>query len=82
LIGVSPSVASQHLAKLRLARVVTTRRSGTRVFHAAADVHVRQLAEEALFHADHVTSDLPDHGPTRSRPRAVDPTPTRRRNDA
>jgi DNA-binding transcriptional ArsR family regulator len=63
---VAPSVVSRHLAKLRLARLVSTRREGNRIFYAAADVHVRQLAEEALFHADHAASDLPDHGPTRS----------------
>ena len=64
-IGVSPSVVSQHLAKLRLGRVVTSRRQGNRIFYTAEDVHVRQLAEEALFHADHVAQNLPDHSPTR-----------------
>jgi DNA-binding transcriptional ArsR family regulator len=63
LVGVAPPVASQHLAKLRLARLVTTRREGTRIFYAATDDHVRRLTEEALFHADHVVSDLPDHAP-------------------
>jgi DNA-binding transcriptional ArsR family regulator len=73
LVGVAPSVVSQHLAKLRLGRVVTTRREGNRVYYAAADTHVRQLAEEALFHADHVASDLADHPPTRPQPRTSKP---------
>jgi DNA-binding transcriptional ArsR family regulator len=73
LVGVTPSVVSQHLAKLRLGRVVTTRREGTRVYYAAADTHVRQLAEEALYHADHVAADLPDHPPTRRQPRTSEP---------
>ena len=64
LVAVKPSVVSQHLAKLRLARLVTTRREGTRIFYSATDVHVRQLTEEALFHADHVAAELPDHPPT------------------
>lgn len=65
LVDVSPSVVSQHLAKLRLARLVTTRRDGNRIYYTAVDVHVRQLAEEALFHADHVAGALPDHERTR-----------------
>ncbi len=73
LVGVSPSVVSQHLAKLRLGRVVSSRREGNRIFYAARDVHIRQLAEEALFHADHVASDLPDHPPTRVKARASSP---------
>jgi DNA-binding transcriptional ArsR family regulator len=73
LVGVAPSVVSQHLAKLRLGRAVTTRREGTRVYYAAADTHVRQLAEEALFHADHVAANLADHPPTRQERRARNP---------
>ena len=65
LAGAAPASASQHLAKLRLARVVTSRRASTKVFYRASDVHVRQLLEEALFHADHVVSGNPDHAPTR-----------------
>jgi hypothetical protein len=44
--------------------LVSTRREGTRIFYAATDDHVRRLTEEALFHADHVVSDLPDHAET------------------
>jgi len=72
ILEVAPSVVSQHLAKLRLAQLVTTRRDGNRIYYSAADVHVRQLAEEALFHADHVTSSLPDHAPTRPETRSSD----------
>jgi DNA-binding transcriptional ArsR family regulator len=64
LVGAQPSATSQHLAKLRLARLVRTRRQGTRIFYVAQDVHVVQLLREALYHADHVAQDLPDHGPT------------------
>ena len=65
-VGAQPAAVSQHLAKLRLGRLVRVRREGTRKFYAADDVHVRQLVEEALFHADHVSSGHPDHSRTRS----------------
>jgi DNA-binding transcriptional ArsR family regulator len=61
LVGASPTAVSQHLAKLRLARLVKSRRDGTFVYYSAADVHVRKLLDEALFHADHADQDLPDH---------------------
>lgn len=61
LVGATPTAVSQHLAKLRLARLVKTRREGTFVYYSAADVHVRRLLDEALFHADHADQDLPDH---------------------
>lgn len=61
LVGASPTAVSQHLAKLRLARLVKARRDGTFVFYSAANVHVRRLLDEALFHADHADQDLPDH---------------------
>ena len=60
LVGASPTAVSQHLAKLRLARLVTARREGTFIFYSAADVHVRRLLSEALFHADHADRGLVD----------------------
>ena len=62
-VGAQPAAVSQHLAKLRLARLVKTRREGNHIFYLAEDAHVRQLVEEALFHTDHVTQNLPDHEP-------------------
>ncbi|GAA1789328.1 winged helix-turn-helix transcriptional regulator [Planosporangium flavigriseum] len=61
LVGAAPTAVSQHLAKLRLAGLVRGRREGTFVYYSAADVHVRALLNEALFHADHTDRDLPDH---------------------
>ena len=52
-VGASPTVVSQHLAKLRLAGLVRTRREGTRVYYEVDDEHVRGLAEAALVHAAH-----------------------------
>jgi DNA-binding transcriptional ArsR family regulator len=54
LIGAQPAGVSQHLAKLRLARLVRTRRQGTRIYYVVDDIHVRRLVEEVLSHADHV----------------------------
>ena len=60
-VGAQPAAVSQHLAKLRLGRLVRTRRAGTHVFYMAQDDHVRRLVEEALFHADHVVRGQSDH---------------------
>lgn len=48
---------SQHLAKLRLAGLVTSRREGTYVYYSAGSSHVESLLREALSHADHITGD-------------------------
>ena len=69
-VGVAPAAVSQHLAKLRLAGLVTTRRDGNRIFYAAADEHVRRLVTEALFHADHRTATTTPAHHTRARTRA------------
>jgi ArsR family transcriptional regulator len=55
-VGVAAPAVSQHLAKLRLARLVSTRREGNRIFYSAVNEHVLRLVTEALFHADHLTS--------------------------
>lgn len=59
LVGAAPTAVSQHLAKLRLAGLVRGRREGTFIYYSAANVHVRQLLEEALFHADHTERNGP-----------------------
>ncbi len=55
------SLVSAHLAKLRLAGLVDTRKAGRHVLYRARDVHVRSLIAEALFHADHQVSGIADH---------------------
>lgn len=55
------SVVSAHLAKLRLAGLVDTRKAGRHVLYRVRDVHVRSLIAEALFHADHQVSGIADH---------------------
>ncbi len=59
--GCRPTVASQHLSKLRLAGLVEGTRHGQRVRYRLRGGHVRQLLNEALFHADHQVSGQPVH---------------------
>jgi len=55
-----PSV-SQHLAKLRMARLVRTRREGTQVFYRLENDHVRQLLTDAVYNAEHAAGGTPAH---------------------
>ncbi len=56
----APSV-SQHLAKLRMARLVRTRREGTQVFYRLENEHVAQLVRDAVFNAEHASPEVPRH---------------------
>ena len=56
-----PTVASQHLSKLRFAGLVEGRRQGQRVVYRLRGAHVRALLSEALFQADHHVSGKPTH---------------------
>jgi DNA-binding transcriptional ArsR family regulator len=60
-VGVAAPAVSQHLAKLRLSRLVNTRRDGNRIYYSAENDHVLRLVTEALFHADHLTNASPTH---------------------
>ncbi|MEV5838946.1 metalloregulator ArsR/SmtB family transcription factor [Nocardia sp. NPDC052112] len=55
-----PSV-SQHLAKLRMARLVRTRRAGTTIFYSLENEHVRQLVVDAVYNAEHAGPGIPAH---------------------
>lgn len=56
----APSV-SQHLAKLRMARLVRTRREGTTIFYSMENEHVCQLVTDAVFNAEHAGPGVPQH---------------------
>ena len=56
----APSV-SQHLAKLRMARLVRTRRAGTTIYYSLENEHVRQLVTDAVFNAEHAGPGIPQH---------------------
>jgi DNA-binding transcriptional ArsR family regulator len=66
-VGKSPAAVSQHLAKMRLARMVSTRQEGTRVLYRLANEHARQLVTDAVFQAEHALSDSPAHHHTERR---------------
>jgi len=55
-----PSV-SQHLAKLRMARLVRTRREGTQMFYQLENDHIRQLIIDAIDNAEHAGPSVPRH---------------------
>ncbi|HZK37164.1 MAG TPA: metalloregulator ArsR/SmtB family transcription factor [Aeromicrobium sp.] len=61
ILDKSPAAISQHLAKLRLARIVSTRQDGTRVFYRLANEHARQLVADAIFQAEHSLGGAPRH---------------------
>ncbi|MFI7190001.1 ArsR/SmtB family transcription factor [Nocardia nova] len=69
----APSV-SQHLAKLRMARLVRTRREGTTIYYSLENDHIRRLVTDAVFNAEHAGPGVPAHhrgdGHVRSLPRA------------
>lgn len=56
----APSV-SQHLAKLRMARLVRTRREGTTIFYSTENEHVCQLVTDAVFNVEHAGPGVPSH---------------------
>ena len=61
LTGASMPAVSQHLGKLRLAGLVTSRRAGRHQIYSAHNAHVRNLIREALHHADHIVAGHADH---------------------
>lgn len=61
LIDKSPAAVSQHLAKLRLARIVATRQEGQRVFYRLENEHASRLVADAIFQAEHSLGGTPRH---------------------
>ncbi|MFE1754407.1 ArsR/SmtB family transcription factor [Streptomyces anandii] len=59
--GAARPAVSQHLARLRLAGLVGTRKEGRRVIYSLRDGHLRRLVDEALNVADHRLGDRPPH---------------------
>jgi DNA-binding transcriptional ArsR family regulator len=60
-VGKPGTSVSQHLAKLRMARLVRTRREGTQVFYQLENDHVRQLIVDAVHNAEHAGPTVPAH---------------------
>ena len=63
IVGKKPAGVSQHLARLRMARMVTTRQQGTSVFYRLVDEHAVTLVLEALKQAEHTVAhgQIPPH---------------------
>ncbi|MBD8506894.1 helix-turn-helix transcriptional regulator [Hoyosella sp. G463] len=59
--GASRTSISQHLAKLRLAEMVDTRRDGRRIVYRIRDGHLARLVREGFNHADHRLTGEPPH---------------------
>jgi ArsR family transcriptional regulator, zinc-responsive transcriptional repressor len=66
-LAMQPAAISHHLAKLRSAGAVTTRRDGNRIYYRARDGHVEGLVQEALHHAEHLGPAVPRHHVAESR---------------
>ena len=64
LTGAQVAAVSQHLARLRTAGLVVSRRAGTHVYYRAAGDHVRALLDHAVLVAEAV-GDAP--GPVQRR---------------
>ena len=60
-VGMKPTAVSQHLAKLRLARFVRTRRDGNFIFYSVENDHIEALAQQALLQADHLVGGATHH---------------------
>jgi DNA-binding transcriptional ArsR family regulator len=60
-VGKAPASVSQHLAKLRMTRMVQTRREGTQVFYRLENEHIAQLVTDAVHNAEHLGQGVPGH---------------------
>lgn len=60
-VGAARPAVSQHLAKLRIAGLVSARKEGRRVVYTLSDGHLRRLIDEVLNLADHRLSGTPPH---------------------
>ncbi len=61
ILDKSPASVSQHLAKLRLARIVAARQDGQRVFYRLENEHAQQLVSDAISQAEHSLGGRPAH---------------------
>ncbi|WP_458040441.1 MULTISPECIES: ArsR/SmtB family transcription factor [Bacteria] len=57
----SGPAVSQHLAKLRWARLVRVRQDGNRAYYSLVDEHAIRVVREALLQAEHSVDDAPAH---------------------
>lgn len=60
-VGKPAPAVSQHLAKLRMARIVRTRREGNHVFYRIENDHIASLVRDAIHNAEHASDEVPAH---------------------
>lgn len=60
-VGKPPASVSQHLAKLRMTRMVVTRRQGTSVLYRLDSDHIARLVTDAVHTAEHAGPGVPGH---------------------
>ncbi|MCU1535950.1 MAG: putative transcriptional regulator [Humibacillus sp.] len=65
-VGKPGPAVSQHLARLRMARMVRTRRVANQVFYRVENEHVASLVRDAIHNAEHASDGIPDHHVTES----------------
>lgn len=53
-VGAAAPAVSQHLARLRFAKMVQTRRQGNKIFYSAKNQHLLELVAQVLSHAQHL----------------------------
>lgn len=53
LLGMTDSAVSHQLNRLRLLRIVQSRKSGRQVFYCLDDEHVANLFQQSLKHMEH-----------------------------
>lgn len=61
IVSKRQAAVSQHLAKLRMGHLVTTRREGNQVRYRLANEHAGRLVLDALRHAEHLGPGIPAH---------------------
>jgi DNA-binding transcriptional ArsR family regulator len=67
-VGKAPAAVSQHLAKLRLARIVAARQDGNRVFYRLENEHASRLVTDAIHQAEHAIGQPRHHRNDRTTP--------------
>jgi ArsR family transcriptional regulator, lead/cadmium/zinc/bismuth-responsive transcriptional repressor len=58
LVGANVAAVSQHLARLREAGMVASRRDGTRIFYRVATPHLADLLDQLVVVGGHVSGGL------------------------
>ncbi|MCI1636250.1 ArsR/SmtB family transcription factor [Bifidobacterium sp.] len=60
-LGKRQAVISQHLAKMRLGKLVLARQEGTYVYYRLSDEHVSALVDQAIYQSEHIVDVVPAH---------------------